>query len=215
MSNTKPGEILVTAPTEGEALEEALERFGVEEEAIEYEVSTESDEELLEGAKPEIELRAWIRPEYIADQAADRLGDMFDIMGLEFDISTDPGDHIVRVDIEADDASLLIGRDGQNLDAFQYLVNRMIVSRVREAPMLLIDIQGYRRKELDPLEDLVERAISRARESGNEIELDSMPPLTRKYLHNYLRQYRDIKTFSRGQEPDRYLVIVSEDESED
>jgi spoIIIJ-associated protein len=108
------------------------------------------------------------------------------------------------------DASLLIGRDGQNLAALQYLLNRMIIREAREAPMVVLDIQGYLAKQFGELEDLVDRAVKRARETGNEIELDPMPPLVRKYLHNYLKRYDDVKTFSRGEDPERYLVIVAD-----
>lgn len=204
-------EIMVTAATEEEALEEVLNRLGVEREAIEYEVSTEDEDSLLPDAKPEIELRAWIRPEYVASRAEERLRALLDILGLDYSIECKIEDRIIRLNVTAgDDSSLLIGRDGQNLGALQYLISRMILRTGREAPMVLIDVEGYRERQYRSLENLVERAVTRARETGNEIELDSMSPLTRKYLHNYLRRFDDIKTFSRGEEPDRYLVIISD-----
>ena len=121
-------EIMVTATTEEEALEEVLNRLGVEREAIEYEVSTEDEDALLPGAKPEIELRAWIRPEYVASRAEERLRTLLDILGLDYSIERKIEDRIIKLNVTAgDDSSLLIGRDGQNLGALQYLISRMIL----------------------------------------------------------------------------------------
>lgn len=206
------GEILVSAASEEEALNEALERLGVELEAIEYEVSAESDEDLLPGAKPEVELRAWIRPEFVADLAEDHLSEILQRMTLNFTLTVSIHERMIRLDIEAGkDSSLLIGRVGQNLEALQYLINRMVLKSSREAPMILIDVEGYLQRQYRELEEMVEQAVERARETGNEIELDAMPSPTRKYLHHYLRRFDGISTFSRGEEPERYLVIIEEE----
>jgi spoIIIJ-associated protein len=176
-----------------------------------YEVRRESEGELLPGAKPEIELRAWIRPEYVAERAEERLRGVLERMGFEFELRPSIEGRIVQMDVRPrSDSSLLIGRDGQNLEALEYLVNRMAIRCGREAPMVVVDVAEYRRKQFRGLERLVERAVKRARESGNEIELDAMPAATRKYLHNYLRRFEGITTFSRGEEPERYLVIISD-----
>jgi spoIIIJ-associated protein len=204
------GEITVLAPTEEEAIREVVNRLGVPEEAIEFEIRAE-DEDLLPGAKPEIEVRAWIKPEYVAEKAEFHLREMLTRMELDFEINVVIQNRIIELDITAGkESSLLIGRDGQNLAALQYLLNRMILKSGREAPMVLVDVEGYRRRQFRELEDLVQRAVKRARQTGNEIELDPMPASTRKYLHNYLKRFEDIKTFSRGEEPERYLVIIAD-----
>lgn len=210
-SSGSTGGIIVTAASEEEAIEEALDQLGLEREAIEWEVNVEAESELLDGAKPQVELRAWVKPEYVAEVAEDIVLDLMDLMRIEAEVAVKIDAGVIRIDVEAGkDASLLIGRDGQNLSAMQYLLNRMVLREVREAPMVVLDIQGYLAKQFGELEDLCDRAVERARETGNEIELDSMPPLIRKYLHNYLKRFDDVKTFSRGQDPDRYLVIVAD-----
>ena len=205
------GDIQISAESEEAAIEEAINRLGVERDALEFEVKSESEDELLPGTKPEVELRAWIRPDYIGEKALDLVGDILDIIGIEFELETSVENRIIYLNVQAgDDSSLLIGRDGQNLSAIQYLLNRMLIKIAREAPMVLVDIEGYRKRQYVELEELVQRAVERARETGNEIELDPMMSVTRKYLHNYLRKFDDIKTFSRGDEPERYLVIISD-----
>lgn len=205
------GEIVVTAPTEEEALAEVLDRLKVERDAVEYEVSAEDEDSLLPGAKPQIQVRARIRTDYVAEKACGRVADILSRMQVEADVTHSLQNKVIFIDIgPSEDSSLLIGRDGQNLEALQYLINRMILRVGREAPMVVVDVEGYRRRQFEELERLVERAVKRARETGNEIELDSMPAGERKYLHNYLQEFKGVKTFSRGDAPDRYLVIIAD-----
>ena len=205
------GEIIVTGSSEEEAIEEALDQLGLDEDAIEYVVEAESEDDLLPGAKPEIRVRAWIRPEYIAEQAEDVTAEMLELMGADFEIGTEIDGGMIRVEVgDCEMSSILIGREGQTLDAIQYILNRIILPPGTQAPLVIIDVEGYRKRQYGDLENLVTRAVKRARETGNEIELDPMPAVDRKYLHHYLTRFEGVKTFSRGDEPERYLVIVAD-----
>lgn len=203
--------IIVEGTSEEEALQEALERLRMPREAVTWHATSESEEELLPGAKPRVLLQVRIRPQYLADRALDHVANMLDIMGIEATVTQDYIDGIIFIQVESQQAAnYLIGRGGQTLDALQHLVTRMILPVGVEAPMLVVDIEGYRRKQFEKLRQLVRRAVDRARETGNEIELDPMPSLERKFIHTLLRGEEGIKSFSRGAEPERCLVIIAD-----
>lgn len=205
------GEIVVAGVNEEEALREALQRLRLPREAVEYEVTTESEDLLLPGAKPQLQVHVRVRTDYVAERAKAHLEAILQILDVPAELTLEERNGILFIHIASKlAASLLIGRDGQNLDALQYLINRMIVRVGREAPMVVIDVESYRRRQFEKLERLAKRAAARARETGNEIELDPMPALERKYLHHYLRTMEGIRTFSRGDEPERYLVILAD-----
>lgn len=205
------GEIVLAGTDEEQLLQEALNQLGLPREAVEYEMEVESEDELLPGAKPQIQMYVRIRTGYVTERAIEHLEAMLDILriGAEFDVTYRSGIGFVNIESKAA-GSLLIGRDGQNLDALQYLINRMVLRVGRESPLVIIDVEGYRQRQFEKLERLAERASQRAIETGNEIELDPMPALERKYLHHYLRSKEGIQTFSRGEEPERYLVILAD-----
>ena len=205
-------ELILAGTDEAKLVEEALERLRVPREAVDYTVTTESEDSLLPGAKPQLQLHVRIRPDYVADRALEHVRAMLDILNIEAEIKTEVrGDEMIFIHIASKPAaSLLIGRDGQNLDALQYLVNRMILRVGREAPMVVVDVENYRHRQFEKLEQLAQRAVARARETGNEIELDPMSALERKYLHHYLRSHEGISTFSRGDEPERFMVIIAD-----
>lgn len=205
------GEIVIAGTDEEQLLSDAMAKLRLPREAIDYTIEPEKDEELLPGAKPRLNMRVRVRPEYLAERAIAHLHAIFEILEIEAEITFEMLNTMVFVRISSEDAaSLLIGRDGQNLDALQYLVNRMLLRGGREAPMVVIDVEDYRKRQFDALERLGQRAADRARETGNEIELDPMPALERKYLHHFLRTIDGVRTFSRGDEPERYLVILAD-----
>lgn len=205
------GEIIIAGTNEEQALQEALERLRLPREAVVYEVTTEDDELLLPGAKPQLQVHVRIRPEYVAERAITHLREILAILGIECEITQELRNGIIFVHIASRAAaSLLIGRDGQNLDALQYLINRMILRVGREAPMVVVDVESYRRRQFEKLERLAKRAVARAKETGNEIELDPMPSIERKYLHHFLHDMEGVRTFSRGEEPERFLVIIAD-----
>lgn len=205
------GEIIVAGTDETAALSEALQRLGLPREAVDYDITREDEDALLPGAKPQLQLHVRVRPEYIAEKAADHIRRMLQILSIDADIQQHLRNGILFLSIFSEEAaSLLIGRGGQNLDALQYLVNRMILRSGRQAPMVVIDVEDYRRRQFEKLENLVRRAIERARTTGNEIELDPMSALERKYLHHFIRNFENVTTFSRGDEPERFLVIIAD-----
>lgn len=202
--------IVVSGETEEKALEEALDRLGLPREAVDYETQSEDEDDLLSGKKPLMQVAVFIKPDWVADQALEHLINILERMEIEAEITVEERRQIIFLNIDTEDASLLIGRNGDTLNALQYLVNRMIAQNGREAPLFIIDVSGYRMRTLEKLEKLAVRAVKRARETGNEIELDPMPPLERKFLHHYMRQEDGVETFSRGQEPERCLVIIAD-----
>ncbi len=204
-------EIVIAGTDEEEMLREALGRMGLPKEAVTYHVTTEEEADLLPGAKPMLQLHLKVRPEYLADQAMDHVESILNILGIEAEIFEETRDDVIVIQIASKTAaSILIGREGQNLDALQHLITRMLLRSMREAPLVVIDVEHYRTREFDKLDKLGQRAIGRARETGNEIELDPMPPLERKYLHHILSTEEGISTFSRGDEPERYMVIIAD-----
>jgi spoIIIJ-associated protein len=203
--------IVVEGTTEEEALAEALTRLRMPREAVTWQVTGEDEEMLLPGAKPRVLVQVRIRPQYLADKALDHVANMLDILGVQATVTQDYTDNIIFIRAESQQAAaLLIGRNGQNLDALQHLVTRMILPAGVDAPMLVVDVENYRQRQFDKLKGLVRRAVERARKSGNEIELDPMPSLERKFIHTMLRDEPGVKTFSRGAEPERSLVIIAD-----
>jgi spoIIIJ-associated protein len=104
---------------------------------------------------------------------------------------------------------ILTGAGGSVLDSIQYLTNAILnLSQEREQQTAFtVELAGYRLRRYAELKAIAEQSAADVRETGEEFELKSLSSAERRQVHTMLKEYEDLETFSRGQEPDRRLVI--------
>lgn len=104
---------------------------------------------------------------------------------------------------------LLIGEKGANIDAMQYLANALlhIGADHKGEGSFTIEIAGYRRQRQAELQLLAKKIAEKVRETGKESEIKHLSSAERRQVHSYLQNAEDLVTESRGQEPDRRLVV--------
>ena len=124
----------------------------------------------------------------------------------EVSITSDPGNDIY-LNIEGEDISLIIGRDGQTLNAMEYLLNRILRHRGLQI-RIQIDAQGYRAKKQEALERLAHRMARKAKQSGRSVALQPMGPKERRIVHLTLKEVRGIATRSIGEGTYRKVIIT-------
>lgn len=109
--------------------------------------------------------------------------------------------------------SVLVGERGQALDSVQYLANTILnlgkVGDVQHA--YTIELDGYRARRLEELKVIAGQAAATVRDSGEEYEVCGLSSAERRQMHQFLSAYDGLKTFSRGREPDRRLVVCAVD----
>lgn len=104
---------------------------------------------------------------------------------------------------------ILIGPEGAALDAIQYLANSMLnIGQDEEhQAAYTIELDGYRIRRQEQLRALAAHAAQTVRETGQEFEMKSLSSAERRQVHTFLKECEDLETQSRGQEPDRRLVV--------
>jgi spoIIIJ-associated protein len=103
----------------------------------------------------------------------------------------------------------LIGLDGTVIDAIQYLANSILNLGQDEEQQAAytIELDGYRLRRQAELKEMADYAAQRVRETGEEFEMKSLSSAERRQVHTFLKECEDLETQSRGQEPDRRLVV--------
>ncbi len=143
-------------------------------------------------------------------EAAALMQEIINKMGMEAKVDyrrTD--DDTARLDIASEDSALLIGRKGRNLQAMQYIINRM-VSREEDADLterLVTDIEGYVDRRKASLEDMAQNMAEKAKQTGRDMRLKPMSPQERRIVHLTLRDDEEVRTFSLGESLYRTIVI--------
>ncbi|MGB3507830.1 MAG: R3H domain-containing nucleic acid-binding protein [Microcoleaceae cyanobacterium] len=116
---------------------------------------------------------------------------------------------IDETNLTPEQISVLIGHDGIVVDAIQYLANTIlnIGQDLEQQAAYTIEISGYRSRRQEELLLMAEYAAKQVRLTGREYELISLSSAERRQVHTMLKECEDLETYSRGQEPDRRLVV--------
>lgn len=106
-----------------------------------------------------------------------------------------------------ENARFLIGKNGQNLQAFEHILKAMFVKKSKEISLVSIDINDYRKSRATYLLEIAKHAVMRVRNTQKAEALNPMPPSERRIVHMELASYPDIATESIGEEPQRRIII--------
>ncbi|WP_127587558.1 RNA-binding cell elongation regulator Jag/EloR [Paenibacillus koleovorans] len=160
---------------------------------------------LIGSREAKVELE-WI-PDPI-EEAMAFLKDVFRTMLLDADLDTLDTPDGIKLNIYGSELGILIGRRGQTLDSLQYLVNivanRYSTSHVR----IVLDAESFRERRKQTLEELSDRLAKRVMRTRKEVVLEPMSPQERKVIHSQLQNHPNVKTYSKGDDPNRRVVIA-------
>jgi len=149
------------------------------------------------------------RLENEGDIAADFLEELLDIADLDGDLDMDVEGNRASVSLVGGDLAMLVGRDGEVLEALQELTRLAVYRETGERSRLMLDVDGFRARRRDVLTRLAEESIATVRDSGEELRLDPMSPFERKVIHDAVAA-AGLTSESEGQEPQRRVVILPE-----
>lgn len=109
---------------------------------------------------------------------------------------------------EGPDAHLLVGRAGRTLDALQYIASNVVNRRSSRARLhVIFDADSYRSRRETTLKKLAADLSAQVVSTGEEAVLDPLSPLERRIVHNALKDIAGVRTYSEGEEPERYIII--------
>ena len=215
-------EIRRSAPSVEEAVEAALAELGVTEQDALIQVVREPKSGILGIGSHEAEVLVRVRRTAPAEAdavleeqgeiAADFVDGLLARMGIAATVEPAYEDGTMYVDVlgegrDDDDMGLLIGRYGQTLEALQELTRGAVIQRTGERSRVVVDVEDYKRRQRDRLENRAREIADRVAKTGREEELDPMNAFERKLVHDVVASVRGVTSESRGEDPDRRVVI--------
>lgn len=111
------------------------------------------------------------------------------------------------VEVEGEDAGLLIGRRGETLQALEFVVNLILSRRVQQQARVPLDVEGYRERRYRSLRNLAQRMAERVANTGRSVTLNPMSPAERRVIHLALANHPRVLTESVGEGTDRKVTI--------
>ena len=102
----------------------------------------------------------------------------------------------LTLQIYTEESTRLIGRDGETLEAIQFLLNRLLQSKDRDAEKVIVDCEMYRSMREDKIVHRVRELAERVRISGRSLQLEPMNSYERRIVHNAFKDDPDVATWS-------------------
>src|SRR5581483_12369363 len=77
-------------------------------------------------------------------EAARLTREILELMGEKAETTVSADAETIHIDIKGDGSGILIGRHGQTLDALEYMVNRIVARKIRDAAPVVLETESYR-----------------------------------------------------------------------
>ena len=200
--------IEMTGRTIEEAKQNAISELGVTEDKVDVVIIDEGSRGLLSiiGKRP-AKVKVTIKRDF-CDKAKNFLKSIFDNMGVKAEIKIKEVKDKIKIELIGSNMGILIGYRGETLDSLQYLVSLVInKDHDGEYKRVIIDTENYRAKREETLKKLAIRMSHKVQKSKKGIKFEPMNPYERRIIHSALQNDKNIKTYSEGDEPNRYVVI--------
>jgi spoIIIJ-associated protein len=100
--------------------------------------------------------------------------------------------------IEGEGLELLIGPEGQTLDALEYLLRKIITRKFPQKVLFALDAGGFRANRREELQERALRLAQEVKETGKTRTIPAINPAERRIVHMALQNDTEIRSRSVG-----------------
>ena len=205
----------ISAKTEEEAVEIALEKLGAARDEVEILVLKKSKGGFLGLGGGEATVRVTRRGPQVeaaegvalAREILEKLLSLMKFSATVSEVKPEDGESPTVLDITGDDLGILIGRRGQTLLSLQHLVFLMVSHQLKSHVPVIIDVEGYRQRRQEALIRLAHHMAESVQASGKPVDLEPMPANERRIVHLALQDHKAVTTESVGEGESRRVTI--------
>lgn len=113
-----------------------------------------------------------------------------------------------KIIINADNNAILIGKNGQTLEAIKTIVNAAANATFRCHVHMTVDVNGYKEERYEKLKQTVERIAKTVVKTKVSARLGDLTSDERKVVHQHLSTMPHVRTESEGDGNNRRLKII-------
>lgn len=134
---------------------------------------------------------------------------VIDAMGLtDVTVTTKEQPDGAVISLEGEGLAVLIGHHGETLDSLQYLTALACNRADNDYFRIVLDCGNYRIKREAALQSLANRMATKAKKTGRSQLLEPMNPYERRIIHAVVSSIEGVTSKSKGEEPNRRVVIL-------
>ncbi len=196
--------VKMVAKTKEEALNKTLAKLNASENEIIY-----SYEEIKGGLfkGTTYECTGFLKLDVIND-VEEFIKNIIKNMGIEVSTEVSTKNDITTIKIYSSENNVIIGKNGQNLDALTTIARQYIRNMAPyNGPRIVLDVEDYKDRQIKRIERLAKNIAREVIKTKVDVEMDNMNSYERRAVHNVLTDFKGVKTESVGEEPNRHVVI--------
>lgn len=122
-------------------------------------------------------------------------------------VTVDKENDLIRISIDATNNAILIGKNGQTLQAINTVVKGAVNSHFKRRFLCVVDINNYKKDRYEKVRSMANRIGRNVQKTKIAAVLDPMPNDERKVVHQTLSKMKNIRTESEGEGRNRRLRI--------
>lgn len=128
-------------------------------------------------------------------------------MGIEVKLTPTYQDGLIRIKLVTDHNSILIGKDGETLQALNEVCRNAANSTFKRRVRILLDVNDYKNDKYSKIVSIAKREAIKVSKSKVTASLSPMSADERRVIHNALVSFKHVKTVSVGEGKERHITI--------
>jgi spoIIIJ-associated protein len=212
----------ITAKTVEEATKKARAIFNLDLDKLEITVISEGRSGILGLGSADAKISVKARqsetpvPEDELGEAKQVVQELLDKVGVKATLNVYAPQEALDEDGEAnpvvfnltgDDMGAMIGRRGQTIDAFQYLVRLILTRKTHSRIPIMIDVENYKQRRFEDLKTMALNVADQVKSRKSSVRLEPMTAYERRIIHMTLANDPDVLTESTGEGESRKVVV--------
>lgn len=185
-----------------EAKNKALSELNTTEDNLIIKILEEKQGLLKKNVKIEV-----INVNDLIDYLKDSIKEITDLMKIKVNLEVRRRENNINITIFSNNNSILIGKNGKNIQAFQNIIRQMIPNKINEEYKIIIDVENYKERKIHNIERIAKQVAKEVASTKLESKLESMNSFERRAVHNILANNKYVYTESFGEEPNRFVII--------
>jgi len=130
----------------------------------------------------------------------------------EFTVEVNEENGVFHVNIKTEEASTIIGRFGETIRSIQKILEVILFKTFAQPVEILVNVNDFRQKQKEKLENLVEGLAKKVEEMGQEQTINNLSSYERKIIHQLITtKYPSLTSYSIGEGRLRKLVIAKKE----
>ncbi|WP_335871921.1 RNA-binding cell elongation regulator Jag/EloR [Bacillus sp. 2205SS5-2] len=201
-------QVTATGQSVHQAVASALAQLHITEDQADISIIDQGKKAILGlfGGKPATVLVK--KKQSVIEDVTEYLLDVTNKIGVFPDINVIQDGKTYYFQLSGEKLALIIGKRGQTLNALQYLAQLVANQASEQYVTVIVDAEKYRERRKETLYQLAGRLAQKSLATKKIVKLEPMPSYERKIIHAALSKIENVRTYSEGNEPNRYIVIA-------